>query len=138
MSGTRIVGAIFLAVGILIAGAGAFCYWGTQDLLNNGLRSTGKVVELRKGPTDRYFMPVVQFQTADNQIITAVGKTGSNPPSHKVDDTVTVIYRATSPEDIVLDDFFELWFLTSMFGGMGLIFVIIGGGMLIYSRRKAR
>lgn len=133
---SRVVGGIFLTVGLALGSAGAYCYCGTQDLLNNGLRSTAKVVELRKPPGARYFSPVVQFETSDHQVITAVSKSGSNPPAHQVGDTVTVFYRAGSPEDIVVDGFFELWFLTCIFGGMGLIFTLVGGGLLLYSMRE--
>lgn len=134
---SRVVGGIFLTVGLVVASAGGYCFWSTQDFLKNGLRSPGKVVELRKPPMSRYYTPVVQFETSDHRIITAVCKIGSNPPSHKVADSVTVIYRATSPEDILLDDPFELWFLTCLCGGLGLIFLMVGGGMLVYSIRRS-
>lgn len=137
MSGSRVVGGIFLAVGLVVASAGGYCFWGTQDLLKNGLRSPGKVVEMRKPPTNRYFTPVVQFETSDHRVITAVCKTGSNPPTHNVADSVTVIYRAESPEDICLDEPLELWLATCILGGIGLVFVMVGGGMLIYSIRRA-
>ena len=134
---SRVGGVIFLTVGLAVTGAGGYCFWGTQDLLQTGLRSPGKVVELRKPPTNRYYIPVVQFETSDHRIITAVCKTGSNPPTHKVADLVTVIYRAASPEDIWLDEPLDLWLPTYILGGLGLIFVIVGGGMLIYSIRRA-
>lgn len=133
---TRLVGGIFLTVGLVVSSVGGYCFWATQDLLKNGLRSQGKVVELRKPQASRAYTPVVQFETADHKIITAACKTGSYPPTHKVADSVTVIYRATAPEDICLDEPLELWFLTCLFGGLGLVFAMIGGGMLIYSIRK--
>lgn len=132
----RKVGVIFLIVGLSIASAGGYCFWTTQDFLRNGLRSTGTVVGMRRPPASRYSLPVVQFETEDHNVITAVCKTGTNPPRHKVDDTVTVIYRAAAPEDIFLDDPVELWLLPSIFGGIGSIFVLVGGGMLIFSIRK--
>lgn len=134
---SRVLGKIFLTIGLLIVSAGGFCFFDTQDFLRNGLRAPGKVVDLRKPPASKYYTPVVQFETPDHKIITAACKTGSNPPTHKVADAVTVIYRATSPEDICLDEPFDLWFLACMFGGLGLIFVMIGGGMLVYSIRNA-
>ncbi len=133
----KVVGGIFLMVGLLIASAGGYCFWSAQDLLKNCLRSPGKVVELRKPPANRYYTPIVQFETNDHRIITAACKIGSNPPTHKVADSVTVLYRAMSPEDICLDEPLELWFLTCLFGGIGLIFVIVGGTILIYSTRRA-
>ena len=94
-------------------------------------------MELRKPPASRYYIPVVQFEASDHRIITAACKTGSNPPTHKVDDSVTVIYRVTSPEDIHLDEPLELWLLTWILGGIGLVFIMVGGGMLVLSKRRA-
>lgn len=134
---SRLVGGILLTVGLAITSAGGYCFFGAQDLLNNGLRSPGKIVEMQKGPTDRYYIPVVQFETPDHRTITARCKTGSNPPVHKVADSVTVIYRASSPEDFRLDEPLELWLLTWILGGIGSIFVMVGGGLLVYSIRRA-
>jgi len=127
----KLIGGIFLAVGLVVAAIGAYFFIGTQDLLQNGQRSTGKVVELRKAPTARYFSTVVEFETTAQGKVTAISKMGSNPPAHKVGDSVTVFYRAQSPEDILLDEPLELWFLSGLFGGIGLIFCTIGGGVLI-------
>lgn len=134
---SSIVGRIFLTIGLVLASAGGYCFWSTQDLLKNGLRSPGKVVELRKPPASRYYTPVVQFEASDHRIITTACKTGSNPPTHKVADSVTVIYRVTSPEVICLDEPLELWLLTCIFGGLGLVFIVVGGGMLIHSKLRA-
>ncbi len=127
----KLVGGIFLLVGLVVASPGGYFFWCTQNRLKNGLRSPGKVVELRKSSGKRGYTPVVQFETSDHRIITAASKISSNPPMYKVGDSVTVLYRAMSPEDICLDQPLELWFLTCLFGGIGLIFVIVGGAMLI-------
>lgn len=128
------VGGIFLTIGLIIASIGGYFFLRTKDFLKNCLRSPGRVIELRKTPTSRYYRPVVQFETTDNRTITALSKFGSNPPTHKVEDAVTVLYRATSPETITLDHPLQLWFLTFLLGGIGSIFVIVGGTMLIFSR----
>lgn len=138
MSPIRIIGTIFLIVGLVIASVGGFFFFSSQDLVRNGLRASGTVIELRKAPTSKGYTPVVQFETADHQVITAVGKIGSNPPMHKAGDSVTVVYRAESPEEITLDDPLELYFFTYLFGGIGSVFAMIGGGMLIFSLFKPR
>lgn len=123
------IGGIFLLVGLIIASVGAYFFRSTQDLLKNGLRSTGKVVELRK---TRSYKPVVEFETADNRTIIAVCKVGSTPPRYKVGDSVTVLYRAASPQDISLDEPFQLWFLSWLLGGLGSLFLIVGGAAVIF------
>lgn len=137
MNTTRLIGGIFLAVGLVIATVGAYCYITTQDLVTHGLRAQAVVVEMRLSGK-RTYAPVVEFDTAERSRVRAVGKISSSPPAHKVSDVVTVIYRAGAPEDVTLDEPFELWFLTALFGGLGAVFAIIGGGMLISSMRSAK
>lgn len=134
----RLVGGIFLVVGLVIASVGGCFVWSTQDSQKACLRATGKVIELRKPPGQRGYTPVVQFETADHKSITAVGKFGSNPPAHNVADSVTVLYRAESPNDISLDDPFELWLVPCILGGIGSIFVIVGGALLFFAPGGAK
>ena len=129
----KLIGGIFLIIGLAVSSAGGYFYLSTQDFLNTGLRSSGKVVEMRKAASRNIYTPVVQFETADHRTVTAPCLIGSNPPTHKLADSVTVIYRTQSPEEFRLDEPLELWFLTWLFGGIGLVFVMIGGGMLAFS-----
>ena len=127
-----LLGGMFLTVGLVIASVGGYFFCSTRELIRSGLRSVGTVVELRKSPTNRSFYPIVRFETSDNRTITAATKIGSNPPTHKVGESVTVLYRAVSPEHIRLETPFHLWFLTCLFGGLGLVFGIVGGAMLLF------
>ena len=133
---SRLVGRIILTVGLAIGAGGAYCYWSTQNFLHTSLHSTGKVVELR-GTAKGAYAPIVQFETADHAVITAVGRVGSNPPAHKVSDTVTVLYQADSPQEIILDEPLDLWLPTCIFVGLGSIFIIVGGSLLGFSRKQA-
>lgn len=126
----KVVGAILLIVGLIIASVGGYFFCITQDLLKTGVRTTAKVVELRKS---KAYTPVVQFEV-DHRVVTAPSKIGSNPPTHQVGDSVTVIYRTTAPEDFWLDEPLELWFLPCLFGGIGSIFIIVGGALVIFGR----
>lgn len=132
----KLIGGIFCTVGLVASIAAGYCYWSTENLLKTGLRAQGKVVEmLRSGKS---YTPVVQFETAEHKTITQASKVGSNPPSHKVADSVTVLYHADDPEDFRIDEPLEIWFMTGIFGFLGSIFVIIGGSMLVYSFRRPR
>ncbi len=131
MSG-KLVGGIFFSIGVAMTGAGGFCLSNSRKLLANAERSTGKVVEMRKGGS--YYTPVVEFEALDQGMITAVCKTGANPPRHKVGDSVTVLYRIKTPQDIVLNEPLELYLLPCILGGIGIMFVIMGGALLLLSR----
>lgn len=131
MSG-KLVGGIFLSIGVVITSAGGYFLWSSQGLLADAQRAPGKVVEMRRG--GRYYTPVVQFEVPDQGMVTATCKTGSNPPRHAVGDSVTVLYRAKTPEDIVLDEPLELYLVPCILGGIGVIFVIVGGALLLFSK----
>jgi hypothetical protein len=134
---SKLLGGIFLTIGAAAAIAGVSCFHGTQDLLTNGLRSQGKVVELSKSETNNCYTPVVQFETPDHRIINASCKVGSNPPMHRIADSVMVIYRADSPDDICLDEPLDVWLLTFIFGAFAVVLILVGTGMLIFSPRRA-
>jgi len=56
---------------------------------------------------------------------------GSRPPSHKVGDTVAVLYLADQPQRAKLDEFFDLWGLAAVCGGLGIFWLVVGLAMLL-------
>lgn len=67
------------------------------------------------------YHPVVRFATADGQRIEAESRTGSNPPSARVGQTVTVRYDPTTPERFTVT-------ATSLIAGLiAWVFVVMGG-----------
>ncbi|MBX9687223.1 MAG: DUF3592 domain-containing protein [Candidatus Obscuribacterales bacterium] len=132
----KVIGSIFLAVGLSLGSAALIFYLNTQDLLSQGLRSQGTVVDLRRSSRNAY-APVVRFETIDHQTITAASTAASNPPAFKIADSVTVLYRAKTPSEIhLLNDPLDLWLLPGILAFLSLIFASVGGGILVYSFQK--
>lgn len=146
----KIVPGIFAVVGIVLLVLGAWRYQSTKSFIASASVAEGEVVELvRKESTQRStgaqrgtrsvtFAPLFRFRTADGQEIEVISNLGSNPPSHRPGDLVSVYYDAEDPYNARIDSFMDLYFLALMFGGMGALFFLIGGGMLGFAVLKSR
>lgn len=134
-----LIGMIFLFVGLLILVGAWITTSHAMNLLNQGVRTPGEVMNLEESQSSSSdsdgsptYAPVVRFETKNHQVITQATKSSSNPPTHHAGDRVKVIYAERNPTDFVLDEPFELWGLTWIFGGLGSIFTSIGGGMIVF------
>jgi hypothetical protein len=71
-----------------------------------GLRAPGVVVRMKEesssGGHYDYFA-VVRYRTDKNASVEFKDDFGSNPPSHRVGDKVTVLYLADNPQDAIID-----------------------------------
>jgi Protein of unknown function (DUF3592) len=84
------------------------------------------------------FYPRIRFRTADGQEITVITNTGSSPPSYRVNQAVTILYDPQQPYHAVIRSFGELWMLSVVFCGLGLVFCSIGAGAAIWKGLSAR
>ncbi|MFI7402075.1 DUF3592 domain-containing protein [Streptomyces sp. NPDC049541] len=136
-------GALFLAVGLILAGQSA-------SLLADGERARGTVVSLewrtehsssfhknRSSDKPRAY-PVVEFTSADGEHRTFRGSVGSDPPSYGAGERVDVLYRADSPQEARINGFASLWLLPLIFGGPGSLAVGIGTAIALVMRRRSR
>ncbi len=89
-------------------------------------------------PNTYTYKPVVRFITQNGKTIVFTSKTGSNPAAYAEGETVEVLYPPSSPEKAQLSDFLSLWMIPMIFGGIGLVFIILGGGLIIIPRLKGR
>jgi len=72
------------------------------------------------------FYPRVSFHTADGQEISFITSTGSNPPSYRVNEPVTILYDPQQPYHAYIRSFADLWLLPTILCPMGLIFCSFG------------
>lgn len=133
MSGTgvlKLVGFIFIIIGgmFTLIGGG----FGVENWLyvNNAQSTVGTVVGLDYSG-GRSARIVVQYQPTSGQTIEASPGLRSNPPMAQVGETVKLYYQANNPTDIRLNNFVNLWLLPVIFGGIGIVFLIVGIGLAI-------
>lgn len=124
---------IFLGIGIcLLLGAG-LSFQNTRSFLNSAILTEGTVIDLvESSPNDTtVYQPVISFQDQKGDAIEFKSTTGSNPPSYLPGDKVEVIYEADNPEGASINSFFSLWGGALIVGGIGVIFVVMGFGIVL-------
>jgi hypothetical protein len=90
---------------LLLAGIGVFQSYKMSRLEASGLRAPGAVVSLKEEESgnDSSYYPVVRYQTDKNLSVEFKDSIGSNPPSYRTGDKVTVLYLANEPQRAVID-----------------------------------
>ena len=143
----KIIKYVFAVIGIVLLMAGAMTYNSTRNFIAGASEAQGKVVDLVLERTDNrnssrskssVYKPVVVFTTADNEVINFISSVGSNPPSHSKGEVVNILYNQSKPYEARIDSFLDLWFMTSILTGIGAVFFLIGGGMVLFGMLRQR
>jgi hypothetical protein len=125
----KIVGLIFLGVGILLLGGALLAGMSSASLLREGVRTTGHVLEFNQYYDDEgtlMYAPVYIFldEQGREQIVQSI--ISSSAPRYRQGQTVELIYRPGKPETASTISYFDLWFLAGILGVLGLGFTAFG------------
>jgi len=136
-----IVKYFFTAIGLAMLIGAFFLFANTQDFIKNAHSVNGTVVDLvRSRSSDSVtYAPVVQFQTNSGDVIEFTSSSGSNPPSFYEGEMVEVLYPVFSPRDAKINSFFSLWGMSTIVGGIGFIFFLVGFSIILvgmFSNKK--
>ena len=124
------IGAVFLLVA---------CGFAVRDLMRTvGAEvATGEVVAMNTDSGSRGMSrPTVRF-TTDRGPVTITGLVASNPPAYRVGEQVRVYYDRADPSVAIIDSFVERLLLSVVFGGVGIVIVIVGMFLGRLARRRA-
>jgi hypothetical protein len=92
---------------IILAGAALYQGGKIARLESTGLRASGEVVRLKEESTSgdhSSYYPIVQYRTERNVRVEFKDSVGSNPPSHRPGEKVSVLYLADNPQsDAIID-----------------------------------
>ncbi|MBN2414863.1 DUF3592 domain-containing protein [bacterium] len=140
----RIIGTVFFSIGLILLAVAFFIYNGTASFRRDALSAPGTVIDLTlerssssSGGSSSMYYPVVEYRTNDGETIRFRGGTGSNPPSFKRGQQVTVRYRPGEPYRAKIDSFGQMWLGVIITGSIGVPFFILGFVfLLIPARRK--
>lgn len=120
---------------------GAFAsYSSTSAFIERATETRGIVTELavsRSSDSTSYY-PIVAFQDASGRQIEFQSRSGSNPPSFKRGERVSVLYEPSVPENAQINSFFSLWGMSLIAGGLGLVFTLVGAGMVLFGVLRGR
>lgn len=132
---------LFALIGLaLLVGAG-FMVHGTRVFLAHAVHAQGTVVDLvssRASDRSLTYRPEVLFRDTQGRDIRFVSASGSNPPGYSRGEKVAVLYLPSDPENARLDGFMGVWFGPVILGGLGVVFFLTGGGIILAGVRKAR
>ena len=141
MKVTTVVGGGFLIFGVLaLAGSGASLV-STSRFLETAVSVPGVVTDLvpKRGSEGRVlYSPKVHFRNRDGDSVVFVPNMSSRPPAYSVGEGVEVLYPAGNSADARIRGFFSLWGIALIAGVMGTIFSVVGAGLLLWPKWKAR
>jgi hypothetical protein len=72
--------------------------------------------------------PVVSYELR-GEPYQMTGNVWLSPPAYTVGDQVQVLYPPDQPKAARLYSWFEFWFVPTLLGSAGLLFVLVGGGI---------
>ena len=136
---SKIAAFCFVVFAVILIGVGIHQSVKLARLESTGLRAPGEVVRLKDEYSDnggRIYFAVVKFRTEKNVRVEFKDSLGSNPPSYRRGDKVTVLYLADNPQQAMIDRGFwgnwaipALLFLAAAFV-IGLLVMMLRGGAL--------
>jgi hypothetical protein len=139
MKGFGIARYILTLVGVALLAAAFLLYANARSFLAHASRMEGTVVDLIPQHSDNSttYAPVVSFQPGPVRIQFRASWS-SNPPRYHVGETVPVLYLPSDPYKAQIDSFFSIWGASIILGGMGALFLSIGGAMILVPLRQRR
>ncbi len=128
--------AIFGGVGLILLGLGLFFLSDTWHFLGRATATaTGTIVACERSGKGSC-QPTVTFTTGRGEEITFSPSFSST--SFEVGQQQPVAYDPNHPQDARIASFLVLWFLPTLFLGMGGLFVLVGGGLFIVGSALGR
>jgi len=137
----RLLPVLFLLLGVgLLAGSG-YAAWAEIQFRRTALETEGQVVEMltrssrRDGRVSYNYVPVFAFSLPDGTKRRVEGSIASNPPCCTVGERVRVRYQPDAPERAQMTGFMESWFVATLLGGIGTVFLLLSWGVRHAGRR---
>ncbi|MBP9760999.1 MAG: DUF3592 domain-containing protein [Candidatus Magasanikbacteria bacterium] len=130
---------IFAGIGVLLI-VGAILFGIRQyTFIQKAHQTTGTViglVENKSQDSGTTYAPELSY-TVNTIEYTFVAGFSTYPPSHAVGDKELIYYDPKFPDQAKLGGFLPVYLVSLIMGGIGLVFVIVGGSMfLVYTKRK--
>jgi len=107
----------------------------TKHLINNGIQTKAKVIDLIEisGDDGYTYKPVFEYTDKGNNIITFKSDVSSSPAPHNIGDIVNIVYSKDSDDRKVVS-FWGLYRWTIILLSVAFPLLIIGGGYLLYTK----
>ncbi len=133
MNWITVLSSLFALIGVALVIAAGRQYARQRAFVRSSATTSGIVVALIENremyELSSYF-PQVTFQTSTGRKITFQSEMGSSPEARRIGDPVVVRYRRDRPDVAEIDGFMSLWGPTLLFGALGVVFLVVGLGVL--------
>lgn len=134
----RIAAPLLIAGGLLLIWGGLHQGTKLADVLQYGVSAPGRVIEMKRSPSDNTSFPVVSFTATGGKPVTFQDATGENPPAFATGETVTVLYLPHDPEKSAMIDRGNMNYLGPLaLLALGTLFAGIGAFLLMRNRKAA-
>ncbi len=132
-----VIGFILLLTGVGLGVGGLISRSRTQRFVETAVRSHALVtgLEQRRGSKHTVmYHPVLRFKTEAGAQHEVVSPVGSKPSPYKPGHTVPILYNPARPEEVRIHSFLHVWLFPLVLGGMGALFFILGGVLVLMGR----
>ncbi len=129
---------LFLCIGLFVMAIGVFFAVGQYQFAQTAQQTMGEVTALipQTDSDGTTYAPELGYMV-NGQRYSLVSNYSSNPASYAVGDSVVVFYDPTNPDSAKMGTTVALYGGPVIAGGIGIVFVCIGGIMLgVYVKRK--
>lgn len=133
------LGLLLFAIGAGLLLAAANFVNADRDIAGRGLQTQGIVVDVISDHGYRgriAYQPIVSFTDQTGQQRYFTSQVSSNPPAYAKGESVAVLYDPSRPDKAMIDSFVDRHLGSLMFGIMGAILALVGGGVLMGLRRR--
>ncbi|MBI3186628.1 MAG: DUF3592 domain-containing protein [Gammaproteobacteria bacterium] len=131
---------LFTLVGLGMLTGAFFLYQNTSNFLEHATRVDGTVIELipSHSSDSTTYKPVVAFTTLEGQKLEVTSSVSTNPPAYSKGESVDIFYLPAEPHNAKISGYFSFWGVATILAGMGLVFFMIGAGIMLSAVLKTR
>jgi hypothetical protein len=134
MASNLIVGVIFGLVGGLLAAIGLFLFIRTRMFISRAQEVKGTVIRMvyrHSSEGGGGYSPVYQFRAITGQMVEIEDSLSSSPPMFHEGQIIDVLYDPSNPQKARIKKWMNLYFVSILLGGLGLVFGGVGVVILI-------
>lgn len=128
-SSNRAGGFIFILIGVCFAAFSWYLYRSDWAFIQKSASATGVVIRWDYAKSKRSggaYYAIIAFQTLGGQKREFRNEPGTGRPIYKDGEQVEIRYEKQNPANAKIAGFWELWGMTAIFGGFGLVFLLAG------------
>lgn len=132
----RLVGGIFMGLGVIMLAIAAYFIVSNYKFSERAITVKGKVIDYNSyesrnddGGSTTMYTPTFEYEF-QSKTYTHKSTTSSSSQDYELDELVDVLVDPDNPKEILIDSFWEKWFVSVLLGFLGTLFT--GMGYLAY------